>query len=95
MQTQRAIEKDRGEIERLGAELEADKATLDRTSEAAVNAFNERARQRARLFEEFKAQAAPFNDRVDKLGADKQAYASKCADRRYFEDDHDAIKAGK
>jgi hypothetical protein len=40
--------------------------------------------------------AAPaFNDRVDKLDAAKQSFAKDCADRRYREDDYDAIKAGK
>jgi len=94
-QAQRAIEKDRADIERLGAELEADKATLDLTNEAAVNAYNERARARTRMIEAFKAAAPGFNARVDKLAADKQAFTTDCADKRYFEEDYNAILAGK
>ncbi len=95
LQTQRALEKDRSEIDRLGAEMDAEKAVIDRTSQAAVDAYNERARVRGKIVDDYKAAAPQFNLRVDKLGADKEAYARECADRRYFEDDYDAIKAGK
>ena len=95
MQVQARIEGDRVAIERMGTELEADKARLDATDEAAVNAYNERVRQRAKMIEEFKTGAPAFNQRVDKLVVDRQTYASGCADRRFFEEDFDAIKAGK
>lgn len=94
-QAQAKMEKDRAEIERLGAELEADKAKVDTTDEAAVNAYNDRARQRTKMIEEFKGGAPAFNARVDKLVVDRQAYAAACADRRFFEEDYEAIKAGK
>ncbi|HRI18813.1 MAG TPA: hypothetical protein PL196_09850, partial [Burkholderiaceae bacterium] len=94
-QAQAKMEKDRADIERLGAELEADKAKVDTSDEAAVNAYNERARQRTKMIEEFKAGAPAFNARVDKLVVDRQAYAAACADRRFFEEDYEAIKAGK
>ena len=63
--------------------------------EAAVNAYNARVRQRTKLVEEYRAAAPVFNARVDKLAEDRKAYAAGCADRRFFEDDYDAIKAGK
>lgn len=94
-QAQEQMDKNRADIERLGKELEADKAKVDTSDEAAVNAYNDRVRQRGKLIEDFKAAAPGFNQRVDKLGADRQAYASSCADRRFFEDDFDEIKAGK
>lgn len=94
-QAQARLDKDRADIERLGTELAADKAKVDTSDEAAVNAYNERARQRAKRIEDFKAAAPLFNQRVDKLVADRQAFATACADRRYFEDDLDDIKAGR
>ena len=95
LQAQRALEKDRAEIDRLGIELDAEKAALDRTSQTAVDAYNERARARGKAIDDYKAMAPQFNARVDKLDAAKEAYKKDCADRRYFEDDYDAIKAGK
>ena len=94
-EAQRGLDKDRAEIDRLGAELDADKAGLDRTSQAAVDGFNERARARDKRAADYLAAAPLFNLRVDKLDAAKDAYRKDCTDRRYFEDDYDAIKAGK
>ena len=54
--------------------------------------MHERVRQRAKMIEEFKTGAPAFNQRVDKLVVDRQTYASGCADRRFFEEDFDAIK---
>ena len=94
-QAQGVLAKDRADIDRLGAELEADKASLDRTSQAAVDGYNERARARDKRVADYVAAAPLFNQRVDTLDAAKEAYAKDCASRRYFEDDYDAIKAGK
>jgi hypothetical protein len=95
VQLQASIEQERGAIERTGAQLDADKATLDASDEAAVNAYNERVRKRTQQIEAFKATAPAFNARVDKITADRKAYADSCADRRFFEEDYEAIKAGK
>jgi hypothetical protein len=95
VQMQATIEQDRSAIERTGAQLDADKVTLDASDETAVNAYNERVRKRAKQIEAFKATAPIFNARVDKLTADRKAYADSCADRRFFEEDYEAIKAGK
>jgi hypothetical protein len=95
LQTQKTLESDRAEIDRTGVELKADKDTLDRTSQAAIDAFNARIQAREKQVEAYKVAAPAFNDRVDKLDAAKQSFAKDCADRRYREDDYDAIKAGK
>lgn len=94
-QLQTTMDGQRGEIDRTGTELETDKAKVDVSDEAAVNAYNARVRQRTKLVEEYRAAAPLFNARVDKLGEDRKAYASGCADRRFFEEDYDALKAGK
>jgi hypothetical protein len=93
MQTR--LDGDRSAIERMGSELESEKAKVDVSDENAVNTYNVRVRQRTKLVEDYKAAAPAFNARVDKLADDRKAYAAKCADRRFFEDDYDAIKAGK
>jgi hypothetical protein len=95
VQTQVALAKTRSDIERLGTELDAEKATVDRSSQVAVEAYNERLRARGKMIEDYKTAAPAFNVRVDKLTADRQAYAKDCADRRFFEEDYDAIKAGQ
>lgn len=94
-EVQAQMDKDRAEIDRLGKEIETEKPKVDASDESAVNAFNERVRQRSRMIEDFKTAAPLFNQRVDKLGADRQAYTANCADRRFFEDDLAEIKAGK
>jgi hypothetical protein len=95
VQTQAALAKTRSDIERLGSELDAEKATVDRSNQVAVDAYNERLRSRAKMIEDYKIAAPQFNQRVDKLSADRQGYAKDCADRRYLEEDYDAIKAGQ
>jgi hypothetical protein len=92
---QTRLDGERSAIERLGSELEAEKAKVDVSDEAAVNAYNARVRLRTKQAEEYRAAVPVFNARVDKLAADGKAYATACADRRFFEDDYDAIKAGK
>jgi aspartate oxidase len=95
LETQKEMQKTRSDIDRLGAEIEAEKATVDRTSQAAVDAYNEKLRTRGKLVEDYKAAAPLFNERVDKLAAGQQSYAKDCGDRRYLESDYDDIKAGK
>lgn len=95
VQAQAEFGKTRAEIDRQGAEIAAELATLDRTSQAAVDAYNAKLRDRAKLSEGYQAAAPAFNERVDKLDADKQAFTKDCADRRYLDDDFDAVKGGK
>ena len=95
LQTQRGLDKDRVEIDRLGVVLKTDLESLDRTSQAAIDAFNARVQEREKMAEAYRAATPVFNQRVDKLEADRESFAKDCADRRYREDDFDAIKAGK
>lgn len=95
VEAQRALERNRAEIDRLGTEVETQKGTIDRSDQAAVDAYNERLRARGKLIEDYRAQVPEFNQRVEKLNASKLAYTKDCTDRKYFEDDYEAIKAGK
>lgn len=95
VQAQAALAKDRAELERVSAAIDADRAGVDRTDQAAVDAFNERAKARARQVESYQAAALRFNQRVDKLEADEKDYAKACTNRRYDNKDLEAIKAGK
>ena len=95
LQTQRSLDQERSEIDRLGTEIKADLPGLDRTSQAAVDAFNARVLEREKRVDAYQAATPLFNERVDKLDADKQSFTKDCGDRRYREDDLAAIKAGK
>ena len=76
-------------------EAAEEKPKVDTSDESAVNAFNDRVRQHGRMIEDFKAAAPVFNQRVDKLDADEQAYTKACTNRRYDDKDLEAIKAGR
>lgn len=95
VQAQRDLGAERSEIGRLDDELKAEQAVLDRSSQAAVDAYNAKLADRDKRVEAYRAATPAFNQRVEKLDADKQAFAKDCADRRYREEDYDAIKAGK
>ena len=93
--TQRQLAKDRTEIDRVGAEIDADRPKVDVSDKAAVDAFNARLQAKGKLVADYQAAAPAFNQRIDKLDADDKAFTKNCRDRKYFEDEYDAIKAGK
>lgn len=93
--TQQQLAKDRAEIDRLTAELDAERPKVDVSNKEAVDAFNARLQDKGKKVSDYQATAQAFNQRVDKLDADDKAFAKSCKDRRYFEDEYDAIKAGK
>jgi len=95
LEAQVAMKKSRSEIDRLGSELEVEKASVDRTNQAAVDAFNEKVKTRGKIISDYSAAAPLFNERIDKLAADQEAYAKECGDRKYLESDYNDIKAGK
>ncbi len=95
VQAQAALARDRAEIDSVSAAIDADRAGVNRSDQAAVDAFNERSKARVKLIEAYQAAAPQFNRRVDKLDTDRQAYDKACIDRRYDEKDLEAIKAGR
>ncbi len=93
--TQKKLAKDRAEIDRVGAAIDADRPTVDVSNGDAVDAFNARLQTKGKLIADYQAAAPAFNQRIDKLDADDKAFTKNCRDRKYFEDEYDEIKAGK
>ena len=90
------IAADKAEIDRVDAQLSAEKGTLDLTSEEAVNAFNAKVRQQDAAAAAFEAKAKAYNVQAEGLQATRSAYdKSACENRRYDERDLDDLKRKK
>lgn len=83
------------DLVRRGDTNKAELETLDRSNEAAVAAYNEKAAARDRQIDDYQARVDAFNLRVGTNTADHDAYTKSCNNRRYFEDDEAAITKGK
>jgi len=77
----------KAEIDSTGKTLEDEAATLDRTSEDAVAAFNAKVIARNGRVDAYRAKAEAYNAQAEGVLAAKDAYEKACADRRY--DDRD------
>jgi hypothetical protein len=94
-QREKALDKDKAEILAEGEAIAAARDALDRTSEDAIKAFNERVLARdARIDDYNKRNAALVADATAWQAASDQ-WKTQCGDRRYREDDEIAIKRGK
>lgn len=62
------------QIEKLGREIERDRIYLDRTSQFAVNTFNEKVDRHNALSQRAKIANAAFNEKVDNYNAKLQRY---------------------
>ena len=77
----------KAEIESVGKALEDEGATLDRTSEDAVAAFNAKVIDRNAKVDVYRARAEAYNVEVERVLETKDAYEKACANRRF--DDRD------
>jgi DNA-binding response OmpR family regulator len=68
------IEASEAQIEKLGREIESDRIYLDRNSQYAVDAFNEKVDRYNVLNERAKIANAAFNEKVDNYNAKLQRY---------------------
>jgi len=82
-----AVAAQRAEIDSSGKALEDEAATLDRTSEDAVGAYNAKVVERNGKVDAYRAKAEAYNAEVESVLQTKEAYEKACADRRY--DDRD------
>jgi len=82
-----AVAAQRAEIDSTGKALEDEAATLDRTSEDAVAAYNAKVVERNGKVDAYRAKAEAYNAEVESVLQTKEAYEKACADRRY--DDRD------
>jgi hypothetical protein len=85
----------KADIERLGAELKGQMATLDRTSADAVAAYNAQVQARDKMIDEYQDSVPAFNTQVEALKSEQASFAKACENRRYDENDEIAIRKGK
>jgi hypothetical protein len=74
-------------ITSAGAALAEEAATLDRTKEEAVAAYNAKVEARNALIDSYQAKAEAYNKNVEGVQTTQEAYAKACGNRRY--DDRD------
>jgi hypothetical protein len=89
------VDAQKAEVDKLESELAAEIATVDRTSEEAVNAFNAKVARRDRLLETYQSRVDAFNAQAREVQATKSAHEKTCENRRYDERDMDDIKRKK
>ncbi len=90
-----ALAAEQGEIDRSGAALEEQAATLDRTSEEAVASYNAKIIERNGRVDAFKAKATAYNIDAEAVLAAKAAYEKFCSNRRYDERDLNDLQRKK
>ena len=83
-----ALEKDR-------AAFEVEKNALQASSNEAVRNFNERAQALEIRVNEWNQRNAKWNESSLAIEAERKAWIAACADRRYREEDEQAIRRGK
>ncbi|HEX4235469.1 MAG TPA: hypothetical protein VH041_14330 [Caldimonas sp.] len=85
----------KAEIDRSGAALGDEATTLDRTSEDAVNAYNEKIDERDKQIAAYEAKVAGYNKDTEAVRALEDAYAKTCSNRRYDDRDLSDIQRSK
>src|SRR6185295_13648685 len=85
LQLKAQLEKEKAELQRLGDDLKEQLATLDRTSQEQVDKYNEQAAERDKRIDAYEARTTGFNAQVDALNADRESWARNCENRRYDE----------
>ena len=109
MSSQATLHQHREEAERLQAELSAEKealarageglkeqlTALDRTNQPAVEQYVEANNAREKRIDAYEVRAAAYNTKVEALGAEKEAYAKNCENKRIDEADELTIRKGK
>lgn len=106
---QAVLDADKAEIARADAELArtdealaAERATVDVSNSAAVDAFNAKLQQQAAQREErdkrveaYNARLPAYNQQAQALQGAEQGWKADCGDRAYDEADYFAIQRGK
>ena len=90
-----AIDAEQAEIARTGTRLDEELATLDRANEAAVDAHNDKVRQRNQQIDGFQSRAAAYNAKAEAVKSTKEGYEKSCGNRRYDERDLNDLKRKK
>ena len=90
-----AIEADKAEIARLNTSLAEERDTVDRSSDAAVDAFNAKLGQRDKLISTYETRVAAYNLKAEAVKSTKEGYEKSCENRRYDERDLNDLKRKK
>jgi len=83
------------EMDRLEAELAAERATVDATKEESVSAYNDKLNAAKARSAALRERQFGFNTKVDAYQAGSDGFKRDCADRPYAELDWFAIQRGK
>ena len=90
-----AVAAQKAEIDSSGKALEDEATTLDRTSEAAVAAYNAKVIERNGKVDAYRALAEAYNAETERVLAAKDAYEKACANRRFDERDLNDLQKKK
>jgi hypothetical protein len=83
------------ELVRSGDELKQRLETVDRTVPEAVSAYNEALAARDARVDAYQKRVDAFNARVLANQSEREAFGTACNNRRYFDEDEQAIRRGK
>lgn len=91
-----------GELAERSKSLEGERATVNASDQAAVDAFNASTHEHAdkiaehqRRMDDYNARLPAFNAKADAYNTTQQRYNAACADRPYEQADYYAIQRGK
>lgn len=91
--TQVGLELRSAEIERLGRDVNARAARLDRTSQAAVDGYNSLATQHRSMVNTFNARLPALNARVEAHNMQVNDFNANCAAKSYYEADMRSLRS--
>lgn len=89
------LAQERDAIEKERAAFEVEKTSLQASSDEAVRNFNTKATALEARINDWNQRNGKWNEASAALEADRKAWVAACADRRYREDDEQAIRRGK
>ena len=94
-QREKPLDREKAEIVAEGESIKAARETLDRTSEEAIQAFNQRVLDNDARVDDYNKRNAALKADATAWQAASDQWKTQCGDRRYREDDEIAIKRGK
>ena len=89
------INTEREGLQKAQAELEAERLAMTGDNEKIVASFNAKVKEVEAVVDQWNQSNKGWNEAGAKLEAERKEWVAACADRRYREDDENAIKAGR
>lgn len=89
------INTEREGLQKAQAELEAERVAMAGDNEKTIASFNAKAKEVEATVDQWNQRNKGWNDAGARLEAERKEWVAACADRRYREDDENAIKAGR